>query len=599
MSFLTVEDVNSVLLNYGNINEFYVLDTSKIPFTANDNNFSYDFVNIWRENGFYFLNVSNSLWTGGYYITDENDNMILNANLRYDRFRFSYIIEGLAYSSSPSFKIHFYLCNYFEEFNLTQLSAKVTNLRNFSVRYNDYFEYEFDFASLTEELSIENANVTVKIGSETYSKTVNEYGYVYIMSDTPLTESCNCSIQIRDAIYYFFINVFKDNLIFDLEGDLLVGAVNTVNIIADDDADLTGVTGSVNVNGLVQDLNFEYGAFTVDLTGETVAKEVSIIITVHENRNFYGYTHEFKLNSHYFQPSSFGELKRELENVTGAPIIELTSDLVFNNVLTVNHDVLIRSSDDSYLLNLRNAYLIINENISFKIDNTEIRNGNPFIIQKNSSKVEITNCKIGSCVHNNANGLGSVIYCDIGANSLDQDNDFYTSIINTEFTNVQSAIFHAGQLTVDKCKFRRTSLNSTNDNPSFLYQVNGDATITSSIFDIDSTSNTMCRRNKNVGFNQCLVMCGESATINGANHDYLQADNSLPFFDTPYNNKSHLFVKYFYSSIDDCVFSSPVEDFEDKSCCHAVSGVDWIFKDNIQITRESWVTENKKRIITW
>ena len=50
--FLTVEDINSILLNYGSINEFFVLDSSKLPFNDNKDYFQYDFVSIWRQNGF-------------------------------------------------------------------------------------------------------------------------------------------------------------------------------------------------------------------------------------------------------------------------------------------------------------------------------------------------------------------------------------------------------------------------------------------------------------------------------------------------------------------------------------------------------------------
>lgn len=613
MNFLTVEDINSTLLNYGNINEFFEFDSSRVSIIEEEW-VTYDFIRIFKSENKYYFDINNSLWTGGYYVTDKDDNFIDTVKLNFTPTGFyeliveDYVVinDQIVRELPEGFKLYLYMSNYHESFQESHLYVKVTNLKNFNVRYNDYFDYRFYFSNIND-FDLNRCNVSIQIGSHTYTGIIDKNNdSIHIKTSVPLTESCHCKITIVDGVlnentYYFFVNVLKDNLIFDLSADLLVGKVNTVNIITDNSIDLTGVTGSVNIDGEISDLNFIDNQFTVDLTEETMSKQVSVIVTVNEDNKFYGYSMEFLFNSHYFQPITFAELKNELEKVNGAPIVELTANLVGTNDINVNHDVLIRNNNEYVRINLHNYSFIINENIDFKIDNVTICRGNPAFTQKPNSKLEINNCTFEICSNVQMNNLGSVVCCDIDIKSLNGEDNFFTVINNSEFKRNHSIIFHGGQLTVNNCKFHQVdNLLWDYNNPSFLYQVNGDATITNSIFDFDSLDdNTHCINQKNFGFSQAIIMCGVSATINNANHEDLQANNTLPFFESPFNNKSHLFLKYYYPEIESCVFSSPLPNFEDKCCCHAVSGVDWIFKENIQITRADWGTQNDKRLIEW
>jgi hypothetical protein len=136
------------------------------------------------------------------------------------------------------------------------------------------------------------------------------------------------------------------------------------------------------------------------------------------------------------------------------------------------------------------------------------------------------------------------------------------------------------------------------DNPAFLYQTDGDAEITNSIFDIDYQDNTLCENQINIGFAQALIRCGLTATINTATHESLQEDNKLPFFEN-YRNQSHVFAKYYYPQIETCVFTSPVENKETESICYCVTGTDWVYKTNAVVTRADWQNENTINNIDW
>ena len=135
------------------------------------------------------------------------------------------------------------------------------------------------------------------------------------------------------------------------------------------------------------------------------------------------------------------------------------------------------------------------------------------------------------------------------------------------------------------------------NNPAFLYQVDGEAIVADSIFDIDYTGRDY--EAANLMYAQALFMIGENAVINNANHRDLSKDNNVNWCNAPYNNQSHVFCKYYYSQIEEAVFSSPEAGYEDKSLCYCVSGSDWIFKEHVQITRESSGSENRNRKIIW
>ena len=136
-------------------------------------------------------------------------------------------------------------------------------------------------------------------------------------------------------------------------------------------------------------------------------------------------------------------------------------------------------------------------------------------------------------------------------------------------------------------------------NVAFLYQTDGTANITESIFDIDYDTDNLCSNHVDIGYAQALIKIGETATINGATITDISKDDSLPFTSNPYRNQSHVFVKYYYPSIESCVYTSPVLGREDINVCYAVSNLNWIFKQNTQVTRAEWETENRIRKINW
>ena len=110
--------------------------------------------------------------------------------------------------------------------------------------------------------------------------------------------------------------------------------------------------------------------------------------------------------------------------------------------------------------------------------------------------------------------------------------------------------------------------------------------------------NDWCSDEENIGYAQSILICGETAIINGADHTSLEKQNSLPFYDT-YNNKTYLYAKYYYPRLEGCVVTSPLPGFEDKNCTYAVSGVDWVFKQNSQVTLPDQANNNQPNWEEW
>ena len=175
--------------------------------------------------------------------------------------------------------------------------------------------------------------------------------------------------------------------------------------------------------------------------------------------------------------------------------------------------------------------------------------------------------------HQQCTGFGSVIDCQVDLASLDETDDFNTKLTNCTISNCDMAILHGGNLEVNGCSV--IGKISNKNYPYFLYQTDGNATILNSEFDLtDSTVYDF-----DIEFNSCIFTCGETATINGYSHTELQQNNLSAFFDTQ-RNTSKIDVKYYYSLIEDTVHLQSSKGF-----CHSVSGVDFVYKTNINLSR--------------
>lgn len=579
-SIITIEDVNTAIFNN---QDFYwhEIDTSLIS-DSDDGDYSdvkYDFCKISRtkrtaNNDYLFtVKVFASNWTGGWRCHD-------NISKEYD---YSNILEFA--SNTPVMECGLYMGNQIVNSNRGMsfvLEKNKVSLNLKELKSEHSFKYKYYF----EDSWIGNSNpILLHIG---YNQIKDE--------------------QNVNSIGYLLVNLVKTDFKFECNQNLLVGKVNKVCLGVDADylpnGDMVG-DNDLNIHVVYKnnklpvtfDESLNDYVFELDLSDKVNTGNVKFDVVIKDSKVVNSGVFDVVLSAGFEQVSNFSDLLVACD-VGGSDIVELVNGVTATSNIPVKHSIKIIS--DNKVINLNNHSFVLNEGVNLIGEKIWFNNGNTAIIQEENTKLELNQCTFINCTSTNYNGLGSCIFCDVDLDNLETTTDFETTLTECEFTNNHSTILHGGELTVNNCKFRNTEYEVIdNNNVAFIYQTDGNAIITNSIFDIDYTFNSLCSNEENIGFAQAIIMCGETATINGANHTELQDNETLPLFDNNLNNQAHLFCKYYYPQISSCVFSSPEISYEAKSCCHAVSGVDWVFKNNVQVTRASWGTENNLRLIEW
>lgn len=580
--FLTVEDINTIDINTF-VNEFYTLETKKISWQEFEN-VLYDFCIVSHSvNGSehtFTIEVHNSLWCGRYYI------------------------GGSRYISSVDYD------------DATNTITVVTSFSDISLRLwlCNYLDFEFEG---TWEYYPETPVIYIAKNEINSRK---NYNCIRYDGETGFQGQMRCNtgvIDITDITYRGIVIqgnrttkilclLKKTDLVFNFNNTCFAGKINHIplgvnrmylpngRMVDANPLNMEIVYGDI-VLPVVYDENIGDYCFDLDLTDKLDTNSVKVSLKVTSNTYVNNGVFDITIPCEYVSVDNETDLRSQI--LSGIRVLELGADISLTSNISISNDLIIKGNGKRLTLN--NHSIIINEGNKVIIENAELNIGNPAIIQKENTNLELTGVKFTNNNATDYNNLGSCIYCDVDLESLSVDSDFTTTIKDSTFINNHSAIFHGGQLTVDNCKYLNNDLTYVDkDNPAFLYQTDGDAEITNSIFDIDYQDNTLCENQINIGFAQALIRCGLTATINTATHESLQADNELPFFDS-YRNQSHVFAKYYYPQIETCVFTSPVENKETESICYCVSGTDWVYKTNAVVTRADWQNENTINNIDW
>ena len=573
MSFLTVEDVNTVNLNH--INEYYELDTSKIS----EQEFDYvlhDFCIVSHSiNGAmhtFSFEIHNELWTGGYYFTTPDGNYLdINASRLNDG---TIVFNTEDYDSVI---LHLYLCSFAPSFNFKRLEGIFIDAEN-----NGIYTLPNNKIRVDKNLTIKTLK-TNKIQTINFSP--NSFG-IY-----------------NAAQFYLLFLLIKTDVLFGIEHECTVGIINKIRLNVDRDFLPEGSL----VSDEMLDINIRYEdklittyfdddlgdyCFDLDLTNKRDNKPVKLEIMVNEINLVNAAVHNVVLDCKYSSASSYEELQRTI--ISGAEIIELTGDITLNNNLSIPRNLLIYGNNHNIYLSSYNIQ--IHYNISAEIDDINFFNGTNCFIQQLNSKLVLKNCRFNNAVISD-NYKGSVISADYDGT----DDSIITELIGCTFLNCHHTIYHGGELTINNCKALFNTINEglDTDYPAFLTSYDGSVEVTNSIFDIDYNIEELCSNDVDIKFAEALIGLGENTIFNGYSTNQLKYNDILPFFEAPYNHKSHIFVKYYYPQIDACVISSPVIGKEDNCVCHMILGIDWVYKNNVLVSRADWNSENTIRKINW
>ena len=608
-NFLTLEDVDAIIMKYGAVNTFYECNTRKIG-TGLFSEMTYDFISINHTSTGFTFRIENSAWTGGYYFLDANGEYI-NSNASYNSNTKTITLT----TSQASVTLVLYMSLLSPSFSFKRLTWRPVTLNPVISTYPYKDMIEVPIIDFTGSKSVGTILYGTRNGVniETFEIINGENNTKYLQTYSVPSEA-NGTLLLDNTFYYHrFDSSGKPRI--TVSGDLILGTVNKVSLnVPSIYHTVSGaIKGTVSYHNKEVPIVYEnsggVGGYycTIDLTNIYDIDHLTLNVNLEQTRYCQESSIHILVDCNYVTVNNFEELKSALRGKVG--VINISSNIVMStDYLVISNNVKIISENNS-TVSVFNPIIISNgvsadfENIKFiPIDNGSRGNRGCFIQHENST-LNIIGCEF----HNFKNWdlgqyRGSCIFCTSSHGGFEEDDDFNTTIKDTLFVNNVSCILHGGQLLVDNCRMLVTDPDSLFNSVSsqFLYQTDGDAVIRNSVFDIDYSGDSLCSNERNIGYGQALVFCGLNATINGVNREQLQIkDNSLPFFNAPFNNQSHLFAKYYYTDISACVVVSPELGKEDKSLAYAVSDDEYIYKEGVQITRASWNAENTNRKIVW
>lgn len=550
MTFNTIEDINGTQFDNQGF-WWYELDTALIDPTGNAefSNVKLDFLTISKEKVDTYkykftVKVDNSLWTGGAYIFNQREMPNVPA-IQFTDDGFTVILSRGAIDFPA--KIVLYM--------------GITELYNVKERMRYYFGNNSVMDLQLNDLA--NKRVFVRMWGD-----ISIYGVTL-----SLTKGFN-EVRYKNTFAGFIlVNILKTDFQFTCNQDLIVGEVNTVRLGTHSDYKPNGalVEGETKLSVLYNNKTIpviwnsqlnDY-TFDLDLTNVTEEKKIRFKVIVETNDVLNHSETDVVLNANFETIDTLEKLTNLFKiGGTGrlSEVIQLTTDL------TLSKSVNLIGNDCS--IDMTSHKLVIPSDLTFKAESVCFQQGVNTIQQEPNSTVELNDCSFTGCT-----GFGSVIDCQVDLASLDDSDDFNTKLTNCNIVNCDMAILSGGNLEVDGCNVNGKISNK--NYPYFLYQTDGNATILNSEFNL--TDETVY--DYDIEFNSCIFTCGETATINGYSHTELQQNNITAFFDTQ-RNTSTIDVKYYYSLIEDTVHLQSLKGY-----CHSVSGVDYIFKSNVTITR--------------
>lgn len=600
MSFVTVEDVNTCFQKNINTNLLHTIDTSVIG-THEFEDVKYDFCilshTVSGSNHTFNFQIINSNWYGRYYVLNSNNEFVnvtgtydsttqtLSITTTNDSIKLVLYCTGIGVDNQFSLKQLKWVFNDFKtvksgleapvvKLYYTKLSGNITS---FTGSYKPKNSDEWESLTITKGSDSDGDYLEFTL---TDGLIVNIIGY-------------NSSTYMGD--YLLGVDVIKESPELRFTTQPVSGKVNTVYFEADSVYDGL-IYGTVTYKGTSTPIESDATGyyFELDLTSKRDDKPVLITVNISENDRVDNTIINYTLNCNYPVVSTESELLLELMQNT--QIIQLGNDITLTNNINITNPVLIYG--ENHILDCDTYQFIINND--FTINNTIFDNGKTIFLQKKNTKLVLNNCRFNNATADSNSYTASVVHCDIDVASLTEPRDYTTNINGCLFVNCENTtIYHGGLLTINNTRYLNnlTAENIYTNYPSFLYQIDGDALIQNSIFDID-TEDT-CQLELDLKYVPALWMCGETATVN--NMDYIELKNpeTINFFNTPYNNQSHILCDYLYDEISECIYLSPTGDKEDKAVCYSLSGEDYLYKKNVQITRKSWGTENHVKKIIW
>lgn len=624
--FLTVEDINTVILNEGvEFEGYYDLDTTLLEYDQQRGYISYrhDFVvvsKIVRGNQYeYILEIRNALWDGTYSFIKLPDGF---GSPTVTQVLSSPNILRISGENLYYFTIRLHLSNNSENRVIGSNRLRVIGLKNTT---NLYYKTDTVPITVTDLNGEEIVNATVKLEGEgltTWTGKTSANGkcdviypaanpgdYKAIVTVTSDKGSFKKVLNIRRLKLSLNPNIIQSK-------KLIKGSYNTVTFnLGENELDtwnfMEGINVTLQTRGKKQTSTIKKDGtaqFTINLR-EYYNDLLECKLTVEETGYTYISTKTIWLNCDYFYATDYASLEAECENKYGTDLIRLyyadkydyTSDGV--NMIYIDRKIIIEGEKTNNgwttLDGAGNGYFEIKNGGTLELYGIHITNANPAIYQWEGSSLLIENCLFTGNNNEKHHGMGSCVYCHTTDNSKRNKKLYYSYIRNSCFGNNYGSCFaHAGQLDIRHCDFIKTDFKWFHQpEPFIVSQRYGDCAICDCRVDIDTRDGVS---SSNSSYAKIVAYIGKTASLNGKTGLQMKGDNTLNFFGSNYRNQAHIYTKYHYPYLEGnpILVASPLLGKETRACGHAVEGVNWAYKDGYQLTRASWNKDNKKRQLT-
>ena len=625
--FLTVEDVNTVILNEGiDFDEYYDLDTTVLESTHEQGYVSYrhDFVivsKIVNGNQYeYILEIRNALWDGTYSFIKVPEGF---GSPSVTQVLNSPNILRISGKNLYYFTIRLHLTNTSDARVIGSNRLKVTGLKNTT---NLYLKQDIVPITVTDINGNAVANADVKLegaGLNTFTGKTNAAGNCDVIypAANPGDYTATVSVTSDKGTFRKVVTIrrlklnINPNLIQTKK--LIKGAYNTITFsLGNNEYDeswkiMEGANITLTTRGTKQTSSFNQEGtvqFTVNLR-EYYNDVLECKLSIEETGYTYKCDKTIWANCDYFYATNYATLEAECENKYGADLIRLyradkydyTSDGI--NMIYIDRKIIIEGEKTNNgwttLDGAGNGYFEIKDGGTLELYGVHITNANPAIYQWENSGLWVENCLFTGNNNEKHHGMGSCIYCHVTDNSKRSKTLFYSYIRNTCFGNNYGSCFsHAGQLDIRYCDFIKTDFKWFHQpEPFVVAQRYGDCAICDCRIDIDTQDGVS---STNSSYAKIVAYVGKTASVNGKLGSQMKGDGTLNFFGSNYRNQAHIYTKYHYPYLsgNPILVASPNPGRETTACGHAVEGVNWAYKDGYKLTRASWNTDNKKRQFT-
>lgn len=332
-----------------------------------------------------------------------------------------------------------------------------------------------------------------------------------------------------------------------------------------------------------------------------------IVISLQATDNFPAWSSD-KINiSHRWRiATDFLDLKEECESENGADVIVLNNKTYTapsdNPTITIGRS----NYNKQYLIGEKGTgWSTIDENhnsICLKLKETEnnknflylrgikITNSECAIYQENNTYLDIVSCVFTENRHLKQNYQGGVVYQEGNNTLLNCTHSYFEN-------NYANCILGRGTVLLENNLFKITDVKYTyQPEPFVLEQYEGQGTLKNNQLYVNTSLTwnnqgkpVVSMYNKNRSYAKISCWVGKNAKINGKGINELRKDNSMNFFDAPYNNKAYIFSAYYYpySNVKTFIVASASNSKINRATGHAVYGTNWAFKDGYNLVRES------------